>query len=224
MSLICLVICLLGYFTDKLSIPHQCLLSLSGTSYITCRNILFSLWESLSEGLQMGSLPVVRCVKSSTSWRNHERCWCCRYGYSWAPTFFTTLTLKINSSHFYQASIITIPSKWEGLQGLFQEDAEEDEHQASLNTTGHTCFLVRRLYQSWEGFHTHDIMLVLHLVLFPFKPFPIFIYILLRNNYWCSDDFDKGTQIRQNPEGDAQNWSVRNLKSSIHPFPASSGF
>ncbi len=33
-----------------------------------------------------------------------------------------------------------IPSQQEGLQGLFQEDAEESEHQVALNIIGDTWF------------------------------------------------------------------------------------
>ncbi len=41
-----------------------------------------------------------------------------------------------------------ISSQQKGLQGLFQEDAEEDDHQAVL---------------TWEGFHTRGILLVYNL-------------------------------------------------------------
>ncbi len=54
----------------------------------------------------------------------------------------------------------TIPYQWEDFQGLFEEDSEEDEHQVALNTMGDTCIFGWKIYQSWEGFHTHGILLV----------------------------------------------------------------
>ncbi len=36
---------------------------------------------------------------------------------------------------------LLIPSQWEGLQCLLQEDEEEDEHQVLVNTTNNTYFV-----------------------------------------------------------------------------------
>ncbi len=48
--------------------------------------------------------------------------------------------------------MFVIPSQQEGLQGLFQEDVEEDQQETALNSTGDSCFFVRRFIRVERDF------------------------------------------------------------------------
>ncbi len=63
-----------------------------------------------------------------------------------------TIPLPISSQH----------AQLEGLQGVFQEEVEEDNYHGitKQKSTGDTWVFVIKLYQSWEGFFAHGVLLV----------------------------------------------------------------
>ncbi len=67
-----------------------------------------------------------------------------------------------------------IPSQLECLQARFVEDTEEDEHQAALNTTGDTCFLLEDCVRSERDFMYMTSCFCTHVI-----TFKIFFIVLM---------------------------------------------